>query len=239
MKIVCLDAGHGISTPGKRSFDDSLREYDFNRDVTSRIKNHLERHGVNVLLTAPNDVDISLKDRCNIANKNKADIFVSIHANAFGSTWNDAHGWETFIYKGSNESKRLAQAIRAESIPFLGLTDRGIKDNPLYVVSNTSMPAVLIEHGFYTNKAECELLKTVAFREKCAIADAKGILAYLGIAWKVETNAKEKKPHWAEKHLYNLVKKGLIDSPEAHKNSLDEPLTKGQVFALLDRITDK
>ena len=48
------------------------------------------------------------------------------------------------------------------------------------------MPAVLIEHAFYTNRAECELLKTKAFRDKCALADAKGILKYLGIAWKDE-----------------------------------------------------
>jgi hypothetical protein len=48
------------------------------------------------------------------------------------------------------------------------------------------MPAVLIEHGFYTNKEECAKLKDPAFREKCAIADAKGILVYLGIAWKDE-----------------------------------------------------
>ncbi|MBC7340875.1 MAG: glucosaminidase domain-containing protein [Clostridia bacterium] len=43
------------------------------------------------------------------------------------------------------------------------------------------MPAVLIEHGFYTNKEECELLKSGDFREKCAIADAKGILRWAGI----------------------------------------------------------
>ena len=49
------------------------------------------------------------------------------------------------------------------------------------------MPAVLIEHGFYTNKAECDKLKSAEFRKKCAIADAKGILNHLGIAWVDET----------------------------------------------------
>lgn len=51
------------------------------------------------------------------------------------------------------------------------------------------MPAVLIEHAFYTNKTECDLLKSDSFREKCAIADAKGILAFLGIEWKCDKKA--------------------------------------------------
>lgn len=56
---------------------------------------------------------------------------------------------------------------------------------------------------------------------------------------KVEINMEEKKKvHWGEKHLDSLVKKGLINTPEAHRNSLDETLTKAQVFAMLDRVTD-
>ena len=95
-----------------------------------------------------------------------------------------ARGWEIFHCAGSTKGHALAEAIRAASIPFLGLKDRGIKTNGLYVTKHTNMPAVLIEHGFYDNKEECEILKTAEFREKCAIADAKGILSYLGVAWK-------------------------------------------------------
>lgn len=47
----------------------------------------------------------------------------------------------------------------------------------------------------------------------------------------------ESKTHWAQKNLDSLVKKGLIKSPEAHKD-LDAPMTKGQIFAMLDRITN-
>ena len=49
MPIVCLDAGHGIDTPGKRSPDSSLLEYEFNRDVVNRTKKILEKHGVKVI----------------------------------------------------------------------------------------------------------------------------------------------------------------------------------------------
>ncbi len=47
------------------------------------------------------------------------------------------------------------------------------------------------------------------------------------------------KKHWGLKHLENLVKKGIIKNPEAHKDSLDEHFTKAEILALIDRITDK
>lgn len=197
MKLVCIDPGHAKNTPGKRSFDGTLLEYEFNRDVAKRLKYHLERHGVKTIYACDINTatDISLPYRCKTANNAKADIYVSVHANAFDEppTWNDANGWEIFICLGSVKGRKLAEAIQKESIPFLGLRDRGIKTDSLYVTKHTNMPAVLIEHGFYTNKEECEKLKTSAFREKCAIADAKGVLAYFGITWKDEEATSENK----------------------------------------------
>ena len=184
--LACIDPGHAQSTAGKRSFDGSLREYEFNRVVALWLKYHLERHGVKTIYSCDVNTtkDISLTERCRTANNAKADLFVSIHANAYGSAWNSANGWEIFHHKNSPNGKRLAEAIQKTSIPALGLRDRGIKTNTFTVLTNTSMPSVLIEHGFYTNKEECEKLKSLDFRKKCAIADAKGILNYLGIAWK-------------------------------------------------------
>lgn len=187
--LVCIDAGHAKNTPGKRSFDGSLLEYEFNRVVAKRLKYHLERHGVDVIYSCDLDTstDIPLSARCNKANDVNAGLFVSIHANAYGTTWNDANGWEIFHHKNSTKGKMLAEVIHKASIPFLGLRDRGIKTDNFTVLTKTKMPAVLIEHGFYTNKEECEKLKSDNFREKCAVADAKGILLYLGIPWKEET----------------------------------------------------
>lgn len=183
--LICIDAGHAKNTAGKRSFDGALLEYEFNRDVAKRLKIHLERHGIKTMFSCDLDTekDISLSTRCSTANNAKADLFISIHANAYGKTWNSANGWEIFYCEGSTNGKRLAECIQAESIPFLGLRDRGIKTNSLYVTKHTTMPAVLVEHGFYTYYSEMQLLLTAEFREKCAVADAKGLLKYLGIAW--------------------------------------------------------
>lgn len=196
--LVCIDPGHAKNTAGKRSPDGSLREYEFNQDIAKRLKAILERHGVQTIFSynIESDIDTALPARCDKANKANADLFISIHANAHGSgtEWTSGNGWEIYYYKGSTKGKKLAEAIQEESIPELGLKDRGLKTNSLYVTKNTKMPAVLIEHGFFTNREECAKLKTSAFRESCAIADAKGILKYLGVAYIEETPKVEEAP---------------------------------------------
>lgn len=244
---ICIDSGHCKLTPGKRSFDQSFFEYEFNYDVANKIKNHLERHGVDVWVQYVENSDprAELNSRIAAVNKNRPDLVISIHANACGSDWNQSNGWEIYCNAPENKNKqgtRLAQVIHDSSINMLELRDRGIKNasGVAGIVTKTVCPAVLIEHGFYTNKEELVRLKDDAFREKCAVADAKGILQYLGITWKEkEQKMRESKTHWAEKHLDNLVKKEIINTPEAHRKSLDEPITKGEVFALIDRITTK
>lgn len=198
--LVCIDPGHAKNTAGKRSPDGSLREYEFNRDVAKRIKAILERHGIRVIYSCnvESDNDTSLASRCKVANDVKASVFVSIHANAHGngSDWTTGNGWEAYYCKNSFGGQKLAEAIQKESIPALGLKDRGLKTNNLYVTKHTDMVAVLIEHGFFTNKEECEKLKSSDFRERCAIADAKGILKYLGVTYvkDVPTPAQPSKP---------------------------------------------
>lgn len=192
MPIVCLDYGHGKSTAGKRSPDGTLLEYEFNRDVGRRIKAILERHNVEVIETVENDTDLALPSRCGIANYCGCDYFVSIHANAFYYKdknkkdiveYNDVSGWEIHIVGKGGKAEELAKKIHKHSQE-LGLKDRGIKVSNFQVLRDTYMPAVLIEHGFYTNKEECGKLKSDSFRQRCAECDAKGILEQLGIEYK-------------------------------------------------------
>jgi N-acetylmuramoyl-L-alanine amidase len=180
---VILDPGHGAETAGKRSPDGTLLEYEFNRDVAARIKSHLERHGVEVLLTVEDDSDMSLSERCKRANESDADIFVSIHANAIGEGWNNTGGWEIFVYRKGSYSEQLAESIHRATIPASGLADRGVKAARYYVIRNTNMPAVLIEHAFYTNQNEAALLKSPEGREAFAVMDVKGILEFLKVDW--------------------------------------------------------
>lgn len=218
---IIIDAGHNKFTAGKRSFDNSFFEYEFNFDVATKIKRHLDRHSVNsmVLVSEKQNSKLEIGERLAIIQKEKPKIVVSIHANAFGSDWNTANGWEIYSYRNKGESYKLAQAIEKHSIPFLGLRNRGIKGNSVSsIVDSTTMPAVLVEHGFYTNREEVEKLKSQDFRDMCALADAKGIIEYLGIKWvdevvipqklyRVQVGAFSKKEN-AENLVKKLIQKG-------------------------------
>lgn len=183
--IVALDPGHGKNTPGKRSPDESLREYEFNRAVAYRVRDLLTAQGITVIMTVPDDDlnDVPLRKRTDIANAADADVFVSFHANALKNTWTEHRGWEIYYKPNDSFSKTLAKHIKSASYPThgegIGIPFRGIKTAKFFVIRHTKMPAVLIEHGFMTNEIECELLKTDEFRDKVANADAKGIMDFI------------------------------------------------------------
>lgn len=191
MKIA-IDDGHGMETAGKRTpaFSDGsvMRENEFNRAVVAYLHDELIRNGFSVVLTAPEDTDTSLATRVQRANEAHADYFVSVHANAFGSGWNDANGVESFVYALHDaKTTGLARCIQHELVQETGLRDRGVKENPtLYVLRKTTMPAVLCECGFMTNAAEAKLLKSDAYRKKCATSICKGICAFAGKVYQEE-----------------------------------------------------
>lgn len=228
MKVV-LDAGHSKETMGKRSFDNTFFEYAFNRQVTAQISAHLKRHGVEVVLTAPTEAEVALAERCAIANSVQADCFVSIHANAFGTDWNEANGWEIYALSVGGQGEKLAKAIEASSIPYVGIKNRGVKVSDFYVLKHTDMPAVLIEHGFYTNKAELALLKSADFQAKCAIADSKGILSFLGLPWidGTRTLADDVAP-WAKEAQKWVMAQGISDGLRAK-----EAVTREELWVML------
>ena len=235
---ICLDAGHGIETAGKRSCDGTLLEYEFNRDVGKRLKAILEHHNIEVVETVTQDADLPLSSRCKVANNTNCDYFVSIHANAFGETWNDARGWEIHIIGKGGKAEQLAKCIHKHSIADLGLKDRGIKVSNFQVLKDTSMPAVLIEHGFYTNKEECAILKTEEFRQKCAEADAKGILEYLGIEYEEEKTGKPIIQDWKIEQYQKALARGII-TDKSWIDRLDETVSVAEVFAMLNNLYDK
>ncbi|WP_456273343.1 N-acetylmuramoyl-L-alanine amidase [Bacillus sp. AK031] len=167
MKFI-IDAGHGYSTPGKRS-PAGMREYEFNREAALAVKENLLKYeNTSVVFTHSDQRDVPLKARTDLANEKKGDAFISIHANAFGSSWNEASGIETYVYKTRPEkSVRLAEIIQKRLISKTGLVNRGVKAADFHVLRETEMTAVLVECGFMTNKGNAELLKKESFRRLC------------------------------------------------------------------------
>ena len=186
---VALDDGHGTETPGKRTpkFPDGsfMHEHEFNSAVVDIIAGELKRHSVDVVLTVTEAYDVPLQTRCDIANREKADIFVSVHANAYGDgvNFNEACGIDTFHYPNSVEGKRLAECIHKYLMQGTPLENRGVKTATWHVLKYTHMPAVLCECGFMTNLHEAKMLMSDWYRQECAKEITQGILEYLGVKY--------------------------------------------------------
>lgn len=181
-KIICIDPGHGGSDPG--ACGNGLRECDVALLVAKKVRYYLQLVGYQVVLTRETDKDVAYPDasaseelqaRCNVSDNANADVFVSIHCNAAASP--DALGTETFHYALSNQGKKLADCINKQIVG-LGLVDRGIKSNPLYVTRHTDAVAALTELAFISNQEDAKMLATDLGQDFFARAVARGITDY-------------------------------------------------------------
>jgi N-acetylmuramoyl-L-alanine amidase len=164
---------------------DFMHEWEFNRGVVKRLKVELERNGFRVLEVSPTEQDTPLMQRCKLANNAKADLFVSVHANALGNVWNErVKGVET-LTSGKGESLRLGTILQKHMVNDTGLVNRGLKDGKwLAVIKYTKMPSTLVEGGFMDNPAESKLLNSNEYRDAFAKSLAKGICEYYGVVYK-------------------------------------------------------
>jgi len=180
---VAVDDGHGMETPGKRT-PDGYRENNFNHYTKEYLIDELKHNGFDIVDCSPTRNDNSLQDRCNRANKGKADIFVSIHFNALTGKWGTHGGIETFSYYTSSKGEKLAEYVHKQLLKGTPLKDRGTKKAGFYVLKHTKMPAVLIECGFMDNKKEALLMKSNSYRKECASEICKGICDYFTKSYK-------------------------------------------------------
>lgn len=193
MKFV-MDAGHGYSTPGKRT-PDGMREYEFNRVVANYARTELLKYEkVEVLFTHSDDRDVPLKERTDKANAWGGEVLVSIHANAFGNGgWNTARGIETYSWNGqSPNGDALAKAVQNELVKATGLFNRGHKTADFHMLREFAKASCLVECGFMTNKEEAVLLKSDAYRRQCAIAIVDALVSLYGLKKKPVSKPKGK-----------------------------------------------
>lgn len=182
-KIVTLDPGHGGKDPG--AIGNGLQEKEVNLAVALKVENILKQNGIKVIMTRRNDTFLELSERVDVALNNKADTFVSIHANKFSSE--SANGTETYfstaaLNSRSENSKQLATFIQNRLYKALGTTNRGVKEANYHVIAKNPLPATLIELGFISNQSDASKLASEAYRNKAAEAIALGIVDYYN--WK-------------------------------------------------------
>ena len=171
---VFLNPGHapnGEPDPGACNYDLNLRESDIAKEVADAVENYLTAAGVEVVGNLQSD---SLGEIANAANVSDADIFISIHCNAFNGS---AKGTEVDVYPGPRIGNALGECIQKQIVDALGTIDRGLKDRPgLYVLKHTDMPAVLVETAFIDNYQDAVKLRDRT--DDFARAIARGVTDY-------------------------------------------------------------
>jgi len=113
LRMIVLDAGHGGHDPGATG-PSGLAEKDLVLDVTRRVAKLVEAElGVRILLTRSDDTFVTLRDRTSIANRERADLFVSIHGNAHRQI--DSAGVETYFLSSEATDSGARQAAAVEN----------------------------------------------------------------------------------------------------------------------------
>ena len=111
--VIVVDAGHGGKDPGCVG-KGGTREKDVVLSVAKKLKNKLDANGFKTYLTRSDDTYLKLAERASIAEKRKADLFISLHANANPSRQMKGFSIYTLSEKASDEeAKKLAEAENA------------------------------------------------------------------------------------------------------------------------------
>lgn len=184
--VVCIDAGHGGSDVGA-TFNNTRYEKDDNLRVANLVKKYLEEQNIKVIMTRDTDKSVELTERCRIANKAKASLFVSIHRNSADSG-SGIEIWCNSLEREEDTSLATNILNKLENTNIQ--SNRGIKYGTINggtsnytVLSNTNMPSCLIELGFISDKNDNDLLDKNIDSYAKAIAD--------GIAQEINSKEEE------------------------------------------------
>ncbi len=178
---VVIDPGHGGKDPGAIGVG-GLEEKTITLAIAQMVYlNALGDPDLRIILSRRDDEYSFPTDRVLEANRIGADLYVSIHANAFS----DPHisGVETLVHETqpqTSRSYRLAEALQCEVVAATGAQDRGVKWAPLFI-REAQMPAALVEVGFVTNPLEALRLQHPFYEEKIANGILNAIRQFLHV----------------------------------------------------------
>ena len=239
-KKVFLGVGHGGSDPGAVGY---LVEKDVNLTMATACRDFLVAYGVDVKMSRTKDEDDTVMQEVAECNAFAPDLAVDVHNNSGGGD-----GFEVYHTIHGGTGKTLAQNIE-KHVKAIGQNSRGVKtrqgtSGDYYAfIRETVAPAVICEGVFVDTKADAAQADTLAEQQAFGVAYAKGILDTLGLSYdepeddeEQDTPAEPEQPaeHWAQQYYDSLIAKGVrID-----ETRFDDKITRGEVFALLDRITD-
>lgn len=197
MKVL-LDNGHGENTAGKRSpkwrDGSQLFEWEYTREIAQRVEFELIKCGVDVERIVKENIDVSLRERCNRVNEVCAEvgakncILVSIHCNAAGNGLQpmSAQGWSVFVsLNASSKSKEMADSFCDAAIAN-GVKLRVYSPKQRFWAQNLAMcrdtkcAAVLTENLFMDNEEDCRYLLSNEGKKVITQIHVQAILNLLG-----------------------------------------------------------
>jgi len=195
VRTVAIDPGHGGRNAG-RGAQGVRAEKDIALDTAIRLKNILTKMGYKTVLTRSNDSDISMDGRVGMANNQKADLFISIHAS--GGNFTNGAGPEIFVPDAEDfttgpkngplswgeqnapylpDSMRLSRKLW-DALKKIEAGQPVVHNVRLAGFSGLAMPAVMVELGNLDNQAKAGLLSEDSFRGKVADSLARGIAEF-------------------------------------------------------------
>ncbi|ATW23910.1 N-acetylmuramoyl-L-alanine amidase [Candidatus Formimonas warabiya] len=184
-KTIVIDPGHASIQPGGWADPGAvgptnLKEKDVVLDMGVSVAEILKAQGAKVIMTRTGDTNLTLGGRADVANKNKADIFVSIHVNANVSR--TTNGTSTYFFgdvAGQYQAReKLAKSVQQELVKSIQRKNIGVLQANFAVLRYTQVPSILVETAFISNYEEEKLLADPAFRLKVAQGIANGIERY-------------------------------------------------------------
>ena len=201
--VWVLDAGHGGKDQGTSL--NKVLEKDLTLQLTNRVAALIRKNkpGIKVVLTRTDDTFVSLEDRCKIASKARADLFLSIHINYAGRNLL-LSGTETFyaskkgaqnmvqashIERNADNSQLLAWLLQNSYFNSGRPADRGARASNLYVLMHAEMPAVLTEVGFLSNRNDAAYMCSERGQKQIALDIYNALEAYYDVT-KAKTQRK-------------------------------------------------
>ncbi len=235
---ICIDPGHGGKDPG--AVGNGLQEKNIALSISLKVAELLKAQGLDVILTRNTDKFVDLTS----ARTPICDLSISIHVNAGGG-----QGLETWValYNRPAESKKLGQSIQDNILKRVPFINRGIKNKKnsagnadyLYMLRQAKGVPVLIECGFIDSAVDAAILRSENNLKKIAEGIAAGVMQYCGIQVIQEVLSMFKdvpKNHWAAGSIERLAKLGIIAGDGQGNFNPDQPITRAEVIALLDRV---
>ena len=184
VKTIVLSAGHGGRDPGASYH--GVREKDVNLAVALACRDRLEEYYTEHRLILPRstDVYVSLPARRDLTRKVGADLYVSMHHDAYRI--DTANGFSTFVHSGPlfettiNYQKILHETVY-KYMQTIGVRDRGMRRHNHDVTRMMPCPTVLMEYMFLSNPREARLASDPEVQKNIGIHTAEGIARALSL----------------------------------------------------------